>query len=127
MSPPTACALLRAAAGPGLDPQPAKVAWKSAAGPVLQTDGAPPEHVRLAGRYADGELAYDTVTLIAVKGGLAMPDGTLLEKTTEGYWRIKAAGDQDSPQTERFWFTNDLNWTTAEPDRPGRRLERIEP
>ena len=124
-----ACALLRAAAAPepGLDPQPAKVAWKADPKPALPTEGADPDHVRLAGRYADGELAYDTVVLIAVKGGLTMPDGTLLEKTAEGYWRIKAAKDQDSPQIERFWFTNDLNGRPQNLIASGRRLERIEP
>jgi D-alanyl-D-alanine carboxypeptidase len=122
-----ACALLRAAAEPGLDPKPAKVAWTAPPKPVLQTDGAEPEQARLAGRYADGELAYDTVILIAVKGGLAMPDGTLLEQTAEGYWRIKAATDQDSPQMERFWFTNDLGGRPQNLIASGRRLERIEP
>jgi len=124
-----ACALIRAAASPeaGLDPKAATVAWKAPPKPVLHTDGAPPEHVRLAGRYADGELAYDTVILIAVKGGLAMPDGTLLEKTDEGYWRIKTASDQDSPQMERFWFTNDLAGRPQNLIASGRRLERIEP
>ena len=122
-----ACALLRAAAEPGLDPKPAKVAWKAPPKPVLRTEGAEPEYVRLAGRYADGELAYDTVILIAVRGGLAMPDGTLLEKTAEGYWRIKAAGSQDSPQIERFWFANDLGGRPQNLIASGRRLERIAP
>jgi len=122
-----ACAMLRAAAEPGLDPKPAKVFWKAAPKPVLETAGAEPENLRLAGRYADGELAYDTVILIAVKGGLAMPDGTLLEKTADGYWRIKAAGNQDSPQIERFWFTNDLNGRPQNLIASGRSLERIEP
>jgi len=124
-----ACALLRAAAAPepGLDPKAAEAAWKAAPKPVLQTDGAEPEYARLAGRYADGVLAYNTVILIAVKGGLAMPDGTLLEKTADGYWRIKAAASQDSPQIERFWFTNDLGGRPQNLIASGRRLERIEP
>ena len=122
-----ACALLRAAAEPGLDPKPAKVAWTAPPKLALQTEGAKPEHARLAGRYANGELAYDTVILIAVKGGLAMPDGTLLEETTEGYWRIKAATDQDSPQIERFWFANDIGGRPQNLIASGRRLERIEP
>jgi CubicO group peptidase (beta-lactamase class C family) len=122
-----ACALLRAAAEPGLDPKPAEVAWKADPKPVLQTNGAEPEYARLAGRYADRELAYNTVILIAVKGGLAMPDGTLLEKTQEGYWRIKAATGQDSPQIERFWFANDLGGRPQNLIASGRLLERIEP
>ncbi len=123
-----ACALLRAASEPGLDPKPAKVTWKAAPKPVLETAGAEAENVRLAGRYADGgDVAYGTVTLIAVKGGLAMPDGTLLEKTADGYWKIKAAWSQDSPQIERFWFANDLNGRPQNLIVSGRRLERIEP
>ena len=122
-----ACALLRAAAEPGLDPKPAKVAWTATPKPVLNTEGAEPEHVRLAGRYASGDLAYDTVILIAVKGGLAMPDGTLLEKTADGYWRIKSAGAQDSPQIERFWFTNDVGGRPQNLIASGLRMERIEP
>jgi D-alanyl-D-alanine carboxypeptidase len=122
-----ACAQLRAAAEPGLDPKPAKVAWTAPPKPALETAGAEPEFVRLAGRYADGEVAYDTVILIAVKGGLAMPDGTLLEKTPDGYWRIKAAADQDSPQIERFWFANDIGGRPQNLIVSGRRLERIEP
>jgi hypothetical protein len=120
---------LRAAVAPepGLDPKPAKVAWKAPPKVVLETAGAELEYARLAGRYASGDLAYDTVILIAVKGGLGMPDGTLLEKTAEGYWRIKSAGDQDSPQIERFWFTNDLNGRPQNLIASGSRLERIEP
>jgi len=121
------CALLRAAfdANAGLDPKPAKVEWTKPA-VVLQTTGADPEAMSLAGRYGSQGLNFGTVTLIAVKGGLAMPDGTTLEKTAEGYWRIKPPSPSSPPSAERMWFFNPVNGRPQTLSLSGARQERLE-
>lgn len=122
-----ACALLRSTAEPqvGLDPQPAKVSWTRPPPARLDTAGAEPEHVALAGRFAAGGLAYGTMTLIAVKGGLALRDGTMFEKAPEGYWRAKATAENPGPIVERMWFANPVNGRPQNLIVSGAVLERI--
>ncbi len=122
-----ACALARAvtAPEPGLDPQPAKVVWERPPTPKLETEGAEAEYRALAGRYAASGLAYGTVTILAVKGALALRDGTLFERKPEGFWVLKPDADHPEPQVERMWFANPLNGRPQNLIFAGVRLERI--
>ena len=119
-----ACALLRAAVAPepGLHPKPAPLEWKKPAAAKLDTEGAKAENAALAGRYGGHFLSYGTVQLIAVKEGLALPDGTQLEKVEAGYWRVKGA-----PDIERFWFFDLLNGRPQTLSVSGLPFERLEP
>ena len=124
-----ACAMLRALAEPeaALNPIPAPVSWTAPSKVKLDTTDAEPEFAALAGRYAARGLSFGTVTLVAVKGGLAMPDGTLLEKSPDGYWTIRTSPSLDSPAIERIWFSHPVNGRPQNLSFSGERMERIAP
>jgi hypothetical protein len=119
-----ACAALRAAVAPepGLDPRPAPVVWKAPPKPKLDREGADPGLQALAGRYSGYMLGFATLEIVAVKGGLAFADGTPLERTAAGYWKVK-----DQPDTERMWFMNLVNGRPQSLSLSGVRLDRMEP